>query len=362
MKSGLLLPCGAIALLFCQACGGDKPAAPSPVPAAPVQPAAPVPAAQAQEPGKRPAAPVRVDYEMAKRLFGNDPSAPAVDNPSTPEKVALGNALYHEKHLSKNGNLSCASCHDLSNYGVDNKPTSPGSDGKNGERNTPTTYNAFRQFKQFWDGRAETIEEQATGPVFNPVEHGLADEAQLVAKIKEKPELVEGFKKAFPGAAEPVTAANFRNAVGAFERTLVTRSRWDDYLDGNKKALTAEEVIGLDQFIKVGCVTCHVNRTLGGHMFQKTGAVKPYTSHDTGREQVTKAEADKFMFKVPSLLNVEKTGPYFHDGKVSTLEEVVTIMADIQLQVTLKKEQVDSIVAFLKALTGPLPAEFAAKK
>lgn len=360
MKNFLVATLSPLALLTLAACGGDKPAAGGG--GAPAGGGAAAAQQEGDKPQTKKVIAPRMDLDMIKRTFGSFSEFPKPAVEATPAMVALGNTLYHEKHLSKNGNLSCASCHDLSNYGVDGKPTSPGSDGKNGERNTPTTYNAFRQFKQFWDGRAETIEEQATGPVFNPVEHGLADEAQLVAKIKEKPELVEGFKKAFPGAAEPVTADNFRNAVGAFERTLVTRSRWDDYLDGNKKALTAEEVIGLDQFIKVGCVTCHVNRTLGGHMFQKTGAVKPYTSHDTGREQVTKAEADKFMFKVPSLLNVEKTGPYFHDGKVNTLEEVVTIMADIQLQVTLKKEQVDSIVAFLKALTGPLPAEFAAKK
>ena len=381
MKSGFALSCSALALLSLAACGGDKPAqnatpavspapapapsqnpAPTPTPGASAAPTpAPAPAAGAQDAPKKVARP-RIDYETVKRLFGNDPVAPAVDNPITPEKVALGNLLYHTPHLSKNGNLSCASCHDLANYGQDSKPTSPGSDGKNGERNSPTTYNAFRQFAQFWDGRAATVEEQAIAPVLNAVEHGIADEAQCVGKLKEKPELTEAFKKAFPNDADPVSVTNFKLAIGAFERTLVTKSRWDAYLDGDQKALTNEELVGLKTFMDVGCTTCHMGRLMGGHMYQKVGLLKPYPSTDTGRMQVTKSEADKFMFKVPSLLNVEKTAPYYHDGKIATLEEAVTNMADIQLNRQLKPEETGAIVAFLKSMTGPLPAEFAAKK
>lgn len=320
----------------------------------------PTPAAAPQGEAQKPLPRVKVDHDLAKALFGREPSAEEVDNPTTPEKVALGKALYHETHLSKNGNLSCASCHDLANYGVDGKAKSPGTDGKDGDRNTPTTWNSFRQFRQFWDGRAATVEEQAIGPVLNPVEHGIADEAQLVAKIKEKPALVDGFTKAF-GPGDSVTVANFKLAVGAFERTLVTRSKWDDYLDGNTKALNQDELFGLKTFLDVGCTTCHGTRLVGGAVYQKTGALKPFGSKDEGRGKLTGSDADKFFFKVPSLLNVEKTAPYFHDGSVKTLEEVVTIMADIQLDKKLTADQVRGLVAFLKALTGPLPAEYAKK-
>lgn len=354
MKIGFL-PCGALALLLCQACGGDaKPAAPTqnPTPANPTPKADP--ATQEAVTAKKPTAPVRVDMVMAKQLFSMAPAAPAVDNPSTPEKVALGKALYHDQSLSKNGNISCASCHDLANYGQDGKPTSPGTDGKNGERNTPTVWNASRQFVQFWDGRAATVEEQAMGPVLNPVEHGIADEKELLAKLNAKPELVAAFGKAFPGA-DSVSVKNFQMAIGAFERTLVTRSKFEDVLDG-KAQLTNDEKLGLKTFLEVGCQACHMGSLLGGSMYQKIGVVKPYASTDLGRAAVTKSDADKFLFKVPSLLNVEKTAPYYHDGKVATLEEAVSNMAELQLGKTLKTEEVAAIVTFLKTLTGPLPS------
>jgi len=374
-KIAILFSCSVVTLLSLPSCGGDKPAGGTPSAGAPSggTPSAasnPAPSGSAstsekaadaaQDPQKKVQKP-KIDYQMVKQMFGTEPSAPAVDNPGTPEKVALGKALYHDASLSKNGNLSCASCHDLANYGVDNKPTSPGSDGKNGERNTPTVYNAHRQFVQFWDGRAPTVEEQALKPVLNPVEHGVADEPALVAKMKARPELVEGFQKAFPGSGDPVTAGNFKLAIGAFERTLVTKSRWDEYLDGNQKALTNEELVGLKTFMDSGCITCHMGRLLGGHMYQKVGLIKPYPSQDTGRMQVTGSEADKFLFKVPTLANCEKTAPYYHDGKIATLEEAVKNMAEIQLGQNLPAEKVAAIVTFLKALTGPLPAEFAKK-
>ncbi|HEX5051329.1 MAG TPA: cytochrome c peroxidase [Planctomycetota bacterium] len=358
MKTGSVLPCSALALLFLQACGGDKPAAASHNPAqAPQTPAAQTPAAQtpaqptpaapahpaaAAEPAKKIPRP-RVDYEMVKRLFGLDPMTAEVDNPSTPEKVALGKALYHEKGLVK-ADVSCATCHDLSTYGVDNKPKSPGS-----VRNTPTTLNAFREFSSFWDGRAATVEQGV-------LEHGFGDEATLVANVKAKPELVAGFQKAFPGAADAVTGKNIGLAIGAFERTLVTKSPFDAYLDGDQRALSNEQLLGLKTFMEVGCITCHTSRLVGGAMFQKSGLLKAYPTEDTGRFLLTKSDADKGFFKVPSLLNVEKTAPYFHDGKVATLDDAVKTMADLQLGRQLKPEEESALIAFLKALTGPLPA------
>ncbi|MBM4060205.1 MAG: cytochrome-c peroxidase [Planctomycetes bacterium] len=354
MKIGTLLPCSALALLFLPACGGSKPA-PAPQGAGA---GAQQPGGAAQQPGgaaRRPMAPVRVDMVNAKALFGVPPAAPPVDNPSTPEKVALGKLLYHEKSLSKNGNISCASCHDLANYGQDGKPTSPGTDGKNGDRNTPTVWNAFRQFAQFWDGRAATVEEQAVLPVLNPVEHGVADEAELVTRIKAVPALVEAFGKAFPGGGDAVTAKNFGLAVGAFERTLATKSPFEKFLAGDQGAVTNEVKAGYNKFVEVGCPQCHMSDLFGGSTYQKTGVKKPYPTVDVGRMAITKSESDKFMFKVPTLLNVEKTAPYYHDGKIATLEDAVANMAELQLGLTLKPEDVASIVTFLKALTGPLP-------
>ncbi len=373
MKTGLLLSCGALALLSLPACG-DKPApTPAPVNSTPapdltgVKPApapAPVAAPAPQDTAPKPLPRVRLDYETVRRLFGKDPSVDDAPPASSPEKVALGKALYHEKHLSKNGNISCASCHDLANYGVDSKPTSLGADGKDGARNTPTVVNSFRQFRQFWDGRAATVEEQVLQHVLDANVHGLTDEAQLVAKMKEQDTLVAGFKAAFPGDAEPVSVANFKVAIGAFERTLITKSKWDEYLDGNQKALSNDELFGLKTFMDIGCMTCHVGRLVGGHMYQKTGLVKPYASKDEGRMALTKSDADKFFFKVPSLLNVEKTAPYLHDGKVATLEATVRQMADMQLVMDkpISDDQVRGLVAFLKSFTGPMPAEFGSGK
>ncbi len=384
MKMRIVLPSATLVVLGFTACGGDSSTATppgtspgtgsQPAAQAPAQPAAqpaaqqpgaaqnPAPAAQNPAAAKKPAAPVRLDMTMVKTFFGTEPMAPKVDNPSTPEKVALGKLLYHEQSLSKMGNMSCATCHDLGNHGVDNKPTSPGSDGSPGVRNTPTVYNAFRNYAQFWDARAQTVEEQALMPVLNPIEHGVVDEAELVAKMKAKPELVEGFAKAFPGVAEPVSAEHFKLAIGAFERTLATTSRFDKFLDGDQKALSNEEKLGLKTFMDVGCQQCHMTRLLGGNMMQKLGVYKPYASKDGGRMEVTKSESDKHLFKVPALLNVAKTAPYYHDGKIATLAEAVTNMAEIQLGKTLTKEQTDSIVTFLEALTGELPAEFAKAK
>ena len=371
MKIGSLLV-GCLPALLLVACGGESPAEPKkatgatpPKVAKPEasKPAASKPAASTQgaKPKRRRTRRPRVNTQLVKTLFGNYPAAPAAKVASTPELVALGNALYHSEHLSAKGNLSCASCHDLSNYGVDSKPTSPGSTGENGDRNTPTTYNAFRHFRQFWDGRAESVEEQAIMPVTNPIEHGLKDDADVVAKIKEKGDLVEAFKKAFPGEDDPVTAERFGVAIGAFERTLVTTSKWDAYLDGDSKAMDNDQLLGLKTFMDVGCTQCHMTRLLGGHTYQKLGVLKPYTGKDTGRMQVTGQESDKYMFKVPSLINVEKTAPYYHDGSMATLEDAVKDMADNQLNKQLTDEQVQAIVNFLKATTGPLPEAFAKK-
>ena len=280
-------------------------------------------------------------------------------NPITEEKVDLGRMLYYDPRLSKGQDVSCNSCHELSKYGVDNQPVSDGDKGQKGTRNSPTVYNAAGHFVQFWDGRAPTVEEQAKGPILNPVEMAMPNEKRALAVVDSMPEYVAAFQKAFPGEKHPVTFDNLAKAIGVFERKLVTVSRWDKFLGGDQAALTDAENAGLNKFLEAGCQNCHNGVYLGGSMFQKLGLAIPWdNANDPGRFAVTKQEADRMVFKVPTLRNVEKTAPYFHDGSIATLDEAVRQMANHQLARTLSKEEADSIVTFLKALTGELPSEY----
>jgi cytochrome c peroxidase len=280
-------------------------------------------------------------------------------NPITEEKVALGRMLYYDARLSKGQDVSCNSCHELSKYGVDNQPVSDGHKGQKGTRNSPTVYNAAGHFVQFWDGSAPTVEEQAKGPILNPVEMAMPGQKNALAVLDSMPEYIEAFQKAFPGEKHPVTFDNLAKAIGAFERKLVTVSRWDKFLGGDQAALSDEEKTGLNKFLDAGCQNCHNGIYMGGSMFQKLGLARPWdNANDPGRFAVTKQEADRMVFKVPGLRNVEKTAPYFHDGSIPTLDEAVRQMADHQLARTLSKEETGSIIAFLKALTGELPTEY----
>ncbi|MGA1607982.1 MAG: cytochrome-c peroxidase [Planctomycetota bacterium] len=281
-------------------------------------------------------------------LFDFGTAVPA----APPEMIALGMDLYHEKRLSTGKNLSCATCHDLSRYGQDGEATSPGSAGERGGRNSPSSVNAFRQVAQFWDGRAADVEAQAQGPVLNPIEHGFAEEADFLAALRSVDDIPARFAAVFPGQDDPVTLANFGAAVGAFERTLVTKGRWEEFLDGNDDALTVDEKKGLATFVEVGCTTCHNGRAVGGGVFQKLGLVEPFETADKGVGDLKGDPTQDYVFKVPMLLNVAETAPYFHDGSIRTLEEAVRIMAKHQLGRLLTDEQIASIVTFLKALTG----------
>ncbi len=283
-------------------------------------------------------------------------AAVSAEHPSSPEKIALGKSLYMDTRLSKNDKLSCNSCHNIATFGVDNEPTSPGHEGKRGGRNSPSSFNAALHIAQFWDGRAKDVEAQALGPILNPIEMGMESEAKVVEKLKKDPKTVAAFKAAFPGQNDPLTYKNIGEAIGAFERTLMTPSRFDAYLKGDENALTPAERAGGKLFVATGCTACHMGSTVGGQLYQKLGLVKDYPTADLGRFEVTKNEADKKLFKVPSLRNVAKTGPYFHDGGVKTLEEAVSKMAEYQLGKSLSNEEVTSIVTFLNALTGTVPA------
>lgn len=330
---------------FAVACRSEPPAPP------------PTPAKPAPPPG-----PVAVNEAILGAFAALPAEMAAPTNPVTPEKIALGRMLYYENRLSKNHDVSCNSCHGLDSYGVDNQPTSRGHRGLLGGRNSPTVYNAALHVSQFWDGRAPTVEEQAKGPILNPIEMAMPSEARVIETLVSMPEYVAAFQAAFPGEKAPVTYDNLAKAIGAFERRLVTPSRWDAFLGGDRSALTETEKRGFNAFVEVGCTACHLGPALGGQMLQKTGLLVPWPNQkDPGRFDVTKNEADRMQFKVPSLRNVAKTAPYFHDGSVVSLADSVKLMAKHQLNRELTVEQTDSIVAFLGALTGELPTDYIAK-
>jgi cytochrome c peroxidase len=310
----------------------------------------------------RSSAPAGPASATVKNMFGQVTAEVAsAGNPLTPEKIALGRMLFYDARLSASGTISCNSCHQLDNFGVDGKPVSEGHDGSLGTRNSPTVYNAAGQLAQFWDGREPDVENQAKGPVLNAVEHGMDDGAAVEKVLKGIPGYGPLFAAAFPGQAEPITFDNFALAIGAFERKLTTYGRWDRWLAGDGTAITQQEKAGLDVFVETGCATCHMGTNLGGSLFQKMGLVEAFHTADLGRYEVTQNEAEKNFFKVPGLRNIAQTGPYLHDGSVASLEQVTEIMAKHQLGKTLTPQQIADVTAFLKALTGKIPEEYIAK-
>ncbi len=310
---------------------------------------------------KEPATPAGVTVDPARlQLFGPLPDVmESASNPVTEEKIALGRMLYFEKRLSKSQQISCNTCHRLDRFGVDGEPTSDGHKGRKGDRNSPTVYNAAGHFVQFWDGRAADVEAQAKGPILNPGEMAMPAEDDVLVVLKSMPEYVDAFKKAFPGERDPVTYDNMAKAIGAFERKLVTPSRWDKFLKGDQSALTDNEKAGFNAYMEAGCQSCHAGIYVGGSNFQKLGLVKPWPdASDPGREKVTKNVADRMFFKVPSLRNIEKTSPYYHNGRVATLQEAVSKMAEFQLGKNLSEAQLQSIIGWLQTLNGDIPAEY----
>ena len=290
----------------------------------------------------------------ANRYFEPLPDAMPGSENDTPERIALGKKLYFEKRLSINDTQSCASCHRLEDgfAGVDNLPTSPGARGEKGTRNSPTVLNSGWQDSQFWDGRAEDLVEQAKGPILNPIEMGMPDEKTVVNKVRNIDEYQKAFALAFPDDAPSITYQNIAEAIAAFERTLITPSRFDDFLKGDANALTQDEKNGLNTFLKVNCRECHDGKLIGGEIYEPLGKENPYENQsDQGIYDITKDENDRMVFKVSPLRNVALTAPYFHDGKIGTLEEAVRTMAKLQLDEELTDQQVNDITSFLKALT-----------
>jgi cytochrome c peroxidase len=302
----------------------------------------------------------------ARGLFAPLPKDMATaERPITPALVELGRALFFEPRASVDGTTSCARCHAPQLYGSDALTKSHGNHDRIGARNAPTVLNTALQIKQHWSGNREDVEDQATRALTGAGSFGNPDFDAPMARLKAIAGYQPLFKAAFPGDENPVTAANWGRAIGAYERTLVSRSRFDDFLDGKEDALSASERAGLRTFIDTGCVACHNGVGVGGGEFKKFGVVEDYWKAtgsekiDEGRAADTKKPEDKFLFKVPLLRNVAMTGPYFHDGSVSSLEKAVRIMARVQLGAAPGDKEVQDIVAFLGSLTGPLPANYA---
>lgn len=272
-----------------------------------------------------------------------------------PDKVELGKKLFFDPRLSRSGFISCNSCHNLSMGGSDNLPTSIGHNWQEGPINSPTVLNSSMNLAQFWDGRAADLQEQAAGPIANPMEmafsHSLA-----IDVLRSIPQYVAEFNKIY--GSDDITLDQVTNAIAAFEETLVTpNSRFDLWLKGNDNALTDTEIAGYQKFKQIGCVACHNGVAVGGSSFQKMGVVEPYQTDNPaeGRIAVTGKDADRFSFKVPTLRNVELTYPYFHDGAYWKLEDAVDVMARLQLGQQLEPQDIKNITAFLKTLTGDQP-------
>lgn len=300
------------------------------------------------------AADVDLLMSRANRFLSPLPQTMPGSEDDTPERIALGEKLYFEKRLSINDTQACASCHLLEDgfAGVDNLPTSPGARGEQGTRNSPTVLNAGWQDSLFWDGRAEDLVEQAKGPILNPIEMGMPDEKTVELKIQAITEYQDAFAKAFPGEKPAISYQNIAEAIAAFERTLITPSRFDDFLNGDAAALNDVEQRGLKAFLDIDCKSCHDGKLLGGETYEPLGKEHAYENQaDQGMYALTKDEDDRMFFKVAPLRNVALTAPYFHDGKISTLEEAVREMARLQLDEELSEQQVSDIVSFLKTLT-----------
>lgn len=275
---------------------------------------------------------------------------------TNPAKVELGKKLFFDPRLSRSGFISCNSCHNLSMGGSDNLRTSIGHNWTEGPINSPTVLNSSMAIAQFWDGRAKDLKEQAAGPIANPGEMAFTHEL-AVDVLQSIPGYVNEFRSVY--GSSRIDIDKVTDAIAAFEETLVTpNSAFDKWLLGDDKALNKRELEGYRLFKESGCVACHNGPAAGGTSFQRMGIVEPYKTSSTaeGRSAVTGKDEDRFNFKVPTLRNVELTYPYFHDGAAQTLEEAVEIMGRLQLGRKYNQEEIGSIVAFLKTLTGDQPS------
>ncbi len=294
------------------------------------------------------------------------------ENPMSAEKIELGKMLYFEPRLSVDGTISCNSCHNVMANGADGRAVGVGVKGQRGDRKSPTVWNSAYNTVQFWDGRAESLEEQAKGPLTNPVEMAMPSEQAVIDRIQQLDEYVDRFKKVFSlKKKKQITIDHVAKAIAAYERTLVTGdSPYDRFVKGDQKALSASAQRGLKLVGEVGCTSCHSGPHFAGQGFEQGQGhfqmfplidseytEKYQLKKDLGRFNETKKDEDKHMWRVPTWRNIAVTAPYFHNGSVKTLDEAVRVMAKTQLGQDLEKKQVEDIVAFLNSLTGEFPAQ-----
>lgn len=309
-------------------------------------------------------------YAVSWEALPDAPPIPA-DNPQNDAKIALGKILFFDPRISSLGTLSCNSCHNVMSGGDDNRPNSVGVHDARGGRSAPTVWNAAFLSSQFWDGRAATLEDQAKGPVTNPIEMGMSDWDAVVKILEDIPGYQPLFDDAF-GKGTKISVDTTAKAIAAYERTLITpNSAYDKYVKGDKTALTEEQVKGMETFANLGCTSCHSGPNFSGpQMPYGTGffmkfptfagseyETKYHLTDDTGRHQVTDKEEDKNIWRVPTLRNVALTAPYFHNGSVATLNEAVRVMAKTQLNKDLTDEEANALVTFLDSLTGEFPQQ-----
>ncbi len=284
-------------------------------------------------------------------LVAKEPITPIpLDIPVNTEKANLGKELFFDTILSKDNTLSCHSCHLLNQGGEDNLQFSVGIDGKVGNINAPTILNSTFNFVQFWNGRAKNLQEQAMGPITNPIEMGHSFE-ELIKKLEKTP-----YKQKFDSIyKDGITPFNLTNAIAEYEKTLITpNSPFDRYLNGDENAISNETKQGYELFKTQGCIACHHGVNVGGNLYAKFGVISQLQSDSKGRYEVSKNELDEYYFKVPTLRNIELTAPYLHDGRIDNLEDTVKFMAHYQLGKSLTQEDVEKIVLFLKSLTGKM--------
>ncbi|HQL72648.1 MAG: Cytochrome c551 peroxidase precursor [Planctomycetes bacterium ADurb.Bin126] len=302
-----------------------------------------------------------LDEKLARQVIHPLPQAHKEDA----ARVAMGEKLFNDTRLSKDGTLSCASCHGLDKGGTDQAPVATGVGGAKGPINSPTVFNALYNVKQFWDGRAADLKDQAAGPVENPIE--MAEKwDNVVQKLQQDAAFKAEFEKLYPAGVSKDTVTE---AIATFEKTLITPdSRFDKFLRGDQAALTAGEKEGYQLFLDNGCATCHCGPALGGRSFEWMGRHKDYFTArgnvkeaDHGLFNFTKKEADRYKFKTPTLRNIEVTFPYFHDASAKDLQAAVKVMADVQYGKALSQAEIDRIVDFLKTLTGEYKGKSLAK-
>lgn len=313
----------------------------------------PEPEAEVEEPSAR----IAKEIPRHVTLFGVVPEHMHEGDPPPAPLVDLGRMLFFDARLSADQSVSCNSCHALDRYGVSPEATSGTPVEGATARNAPSVYNAALQFRQYWDGRGEDIEHATRLALTDPQQMGEATQSSVVDAVRGLPGYREAFAAAYPGDDDPITFGAIGKALGTFQRTLVTPgSKLDLYQSGNLDALSEAQLLGFERFIDTGCVSCHAGPLVGGAMYQRLGAAKPFETEDRGVARVSGSDRDLNLFKVPSLRNVVQTGPWLHDGSVKTLPEVIRLMGDRQLGRDLGEEEVASILMFLDALTGPLPA------